>query len=278
MYCKYCGKVIEDDSQFCSYCGSDIVEKGTISQSYFEKPDKIGKGAITSVGDYISLLDLSLANRANIQTKEISLSAALIILVIGFLCGLYYWFVDDFIFEYKNVSPFWGFVLLLIISFFIMCAINKFFVHIIWGNFNKTIEKARTEIENKIKTGEGTDEELFHWRKEYIERILFNSYDDILSYEDFLWHTKEYCWGCGRKHDETPVLFAYSKRREVTWKEGAVRHYKTYRKRAEILICPECLKKYEGKQDALNDSIGKTYVDFDKIPIIARFLKKNLRK
>lgn len=32
MYCKHCGKQIEDDSTFCKYCGN-TVDNGTLANS-----------------------------------------------------------------------------------------------------------------------------------------------------------------------------------------------------------------------------------------------------
>ena len=27
MYCRYCGKLVEDDSAFCKYCGNNLVSE-----------------------------------------------------------------------------------------------------------------------------------------------------------------------------------------------------------------------------------------------------------
>ena len=38
MYCKYCGNLIDDNSQYCKYCGRRLVEKSRVIIE-FNKPD-----------------------------------------------------------------------------------------------------------------------------------------------------------------------------------------------------------------------------------------------
>ena len=33
MFCKFCGKNIDDDSVFCSYCGKKLIKESTITDS-----------------------------------------------------------------------------------------------------------------------------------------------------------------------------------------------------------------------------------------------------
>ena len=35
MYCKYCGKLIDDDSIYCRYCGKDVTSNGTYAPVNF---------------------------------------------------------------------------------------------------------------------------------------------------------------------------------------------------------------------------------------------------
>lgn len=43
MYCKYCGKKIDDDSLFCQYCGRRIVSTNIIArnQSLINKENQV---------------------------------------------------------------------------------------------------------------------------------------------------------------------------------------------------------------------------------------------
>lgn len=65
MYCKYCGKIIDDDSRFCKYCGrevlsskcieipSDCVDLGLPSKTIWAKCN-VGANEPEEVGSYFS--------------------------------------------------------------------------------------------------------------------------------------------------------------------------------------------------------------------------------
>ena len=55
MYCKYCGKVIDDDSKFCTDCGS-AVNNDADDTSSFDKPSK----AFAVLGFFLPLVGLIL--------------------------------------------------------------------------------------------------------------------------------------------------------------------------------------------------------------------------
>ena len=55
MYCKYCGKVIDDDSKFCTDCGS-AVNNDAGDTSSFDKPSK----AFAVLGFFLPLVGLIL--------------------------------------------------------------------------------------------------------------------------------------------------------------------------------------------------------------------------
>ena len=54
---------------------------------------------------------LPIEDRAKMDKKEIPGGVVLAILLIGIGVGLFYWFGTDFIFDYRTIYPFWGFVI-----------------------------------------------------------------------------------------------------------------------------------------------------------------------
>lgn len=55
MYCKYCGKKIDDDSIFCSYCGKNISKNSAKyheDESLSYKAERIIKDGIIYENDY----------------------------------------------------------------------------------------------------------------------------------------------------------------------------------------------------------------------------------
>lgn len=197
---------------------------------------------------------LPVEDRAKMKKKEMPSEVALLIFVFGLCVGLCYWFADEFIFEYRTVSPFWGFVIFLvggiIIDVFISLIYSQY-----WSEYNNIIKEANDEIAELIKKGEGSPEELLRLKKELIERKIGN---EILSQEEFVWHTNNYCWGCGKRHIKPTMRYTVHKERTESWKEGAFRYTKTFSKTGYINICPDCYSRLmNAKQiDKKNTPLG----------------------
>lgn len=193
---------------------------------------------------------LPVEDRAKMKKKEMPSEVALLIFVFGLCVGLYYWFADEFIFEYRTVSPFWGFVIFLVGGIIIDVVISLIYSQY-WSEYNNFIKEANDEIAELIKKGEGSPEELFRLKKELIERKIGN---EILSHEEFLWHTNNYCWGCGKRHTKPTMRYTVHKERTASWKEGAFRYTKRFSRTGYINICPDCYSRLINgeKQDNKN--------------------------
>ena len=120
-----------------------------------------------------------------------------------------------------------------------------------WSEYNNFIKEANDEIAELIKKGEGSPEELFRLKKELIERKIGN---EILSHEEFLWHTNNYCWGGGKRHTKPIMRYTVHKERTESWKEGAFRYTKRFSRTGYINICPDCYSRLINgeKQDNKN--------------------------
>lgn len=85
MYCKHCGKTIEDDSTFCKYCGRDVVETTLKKGTCTDVPDN-GRQETKKEGH---------ANRRNVKNKtKFWILLILLLCVVG--CGGYYAFTKIF--------------------------------------------------------------------------------------------------------------------------------------------------------------------------------------
>lgn len=187
--------------------------------------------------DVLKLLPVE--DRAKMEEKRIPCGISLSLFLIGLGVGLFYWFGNDFIFDYKTIYPFWGFVLFTLGGLLII-AIIAWIYSTYWEEYNNLIKEANKEIETLIKSGEGTPEELSRLKKELIERKIGK---ETLTKEDFLWHTSRYCWGCGKEHKQPPKRYTVHRERTESWKEGAFRYSKKYSKTSFIDICPECYSR-----------------------------------
>ncbi|MBQ5852801.1 MAG: hypothetical protein IIW53_01790 [Rikenellaceae bacterium] len=182
---------------------------------------------------------LSLEDKAKVQEK----SAPFLVLSILFLTflglGLYYWFGQDFIFSYSDISPFWGFVIFTIFGFILDCIIDKMY-SLYWHDYNRIIKDANKEILEIIESGNEGPLETIRLKKDYIERKIGK---ELLTKEEFDWHTTNYCWGCGKKHSSKPIVYHVHRERTVRWKEGAFWYTKTFHKSSSIQLCPECYNR-----------------------------------
>lgn len=217
------------------------------------------------------LKSLSLEERA--KQKEVSLSCSVmtIIFLCGFIPGLYYWFGDSFIFDYYTVSPFWGFVIFTIVGIIVDIVVSYCFSSY-WEEYNALIKQANKDIYEKIKSGEGSEEDLFRMKKDYIERKIGK---ELLTKDEFEWHSNHFCWGCGKAHTSEPKPYVVTKERTESWKEGAMRYTKTFRESGMILICPECharLTKSDRISAKNGDVAGKVMIGLYAIIIIGVFL------
>lgn len=282
MYCKYCGKYIENDSIYCTYCGKNITTNENIhtnkeinTQSNTNTTVIVTPPKRRNKKQYLNWIQhLDIENQAD-QVEEITaVWKTLTILFVGLAAGLYYWFIGELIFSYEQIKPFWGFVIYILITL-ILTWISSLIGNAYWKEYNKIIIRAREEIDLIIKEGNGSEEDIERMKTHKIERILNNIVNKKLTIEEYEWHTSRYCWGCGKRHTSTPVTFSYQKTRNVSWKEGAVRYSKTFRRFATIKVCPECRKRFR-PQTAHSDYIGETKWNFNKIPQIASFLNQSV--
>lgn len=213
---------------------------------------------------------------------------------IGPLVGLYYWFIDEIVFVYDYVSPFWGFVLfsflglvIWVLCSFLLESLNK----AMWGEYNSIIYLANKELISNIKNGHGTSkqfdifisscrerktvpstyirgimqDEFFTPKQQeqlriaYIESMIGT--DDIRQ-ADFEWHTERVCWGCGKEHKVPPKAYTVSATKTQTWREGVYRQTRDFGTSAEVLLCPECYERLsiaKEKDDDFADIMEKTY-------------------
>ena len=214
---------------------------------------------------------LPLEERAKQEEISLSCSVMTIIFLCGLIPGLYYWFGDSFLFSYDVLSPFWGFVVFTIIGIAAVLIVGSCFSSY-WKEYNEEIKKANNEIKEKIKNGDGTEEELFRMKKDFIERKIGK---ETLSKEEFEWHSDHFCWGCGKPHTKEPKPYVVTKERTESWKEGAMRYTKTFKESGMILICPEChdrLTKSDRISAKNGDIAGKIMIGLYTIVVIGAFL------
>ena len=191
---------------------------------------------------------LPIEDRAKVKKKDIPCGVVIFVFFIGLCTGLYYWFGNEFIFGYRAVSPFWGFVIFFLGGIFVDIIISWIY-SLYWEEYNNLIKEANDEIENLIKKGEGSPEELNRMKRELIERKIGK---ETLSQEDFLWHTSRYCWGCGKKHTQPTKKYTVNRERTESWKEGVFRYSKTFKKTSYINICPECYSRFKNAEEQDN--------------------------
>ena len=182
------------------------------------------------------LQSLPLEEKAAEQKKTISCLIPFCIGLVGFVSGLVYWFGTDYIFSYRSVGPFWGFVLLTIMGLSIAGIVSLIY-NKYWEEFNKVIKSAREDILNIIKSGQASEEDLERYKKIYIESKIG---EEPLTEEEFEWHSTHFCWGCGNEQVDVPVPYVVHKERTETWTEGNYKYSKTFNHQATILLCPKC--------------------------------------
>ena len=185
------------------------------------------------------ILLMSIESRAKQEPKELSCLILSIMFLTGPALGLYYWFVEDIIFSYDNVTPLWGFCSFSAIGIVLSIIINYIYAEH-WSDYNNIIKDANNEIENIIKTGQGDAETLLRLKKELIERKIGKT---DLTDEEFHWHSSRYCWGCGEMHIVPGLPYTVHRERTESWKEGAYRYSKTFHCSSDICLCPSCYSR-----------------------------------
>lgn len=167
--------------------------------------------------------------------------------------GLYYWFVNDIIFNYDVVSPFSGFFIFFIIGL-ALTILTSFLYSQHWKSYNLEIDKANEYIVTLLQSGVLSNDDFFRLKKDYIERKIKK---DELTAEEFEWHTNHICWCCGEVYKDKKINYTYVKSRTVRWKEGALKKSRTYKKSAVIPICLECYNKLaaENRQNVRNGDL-----------------------
>ena len=187
-------------------------------------------------GEINRLKNLPLEERAKEQEVSMSCSVDFIIFLCGFIPGLYYWFGHSFILDYETVSPFCGFVIFTIVGVIVDFVVGHCFSSY-WEGYNKVIKDANEEIQEKIKKGDGSMNDLFRLKKDYIERKIGKK---TLTEEEFEWHSRHFCWGCGREQKLDPKPYIVTKERIESWRKGSIKYMKTFETSGTILICPAC--------------------------------------
>ena len=82
MYCKNCGKEIEDDSSFCPYCGSS-VDKKIVVESKATKGDKgNSENCFGAIGFVVSVIAV-LYSHSNIALWYVAFALAFIGIVLS---------------------------------------------------------------------------------------------------------------------------------------------------------------------------------------------------
>lgn len=214
---------------------------------------------------------MSVEARAEQKKKEVSCLPLSIIFLICLGIGIYYWFVDEVIFDYYSILPFWGFVCFTAIGI-VLDIIISWIYSIYWSDYNKIIEEANKEIEKIIKYGNCNEGTLFRLKKNFIERKIGK---EDLTDEEFYWHSSKYCWGCGKRHTVPGQPYTVHRKRTVTWKEKGCWYTKTYHASGTICLCPSCyarLRTSDRISDNNDDIRSKIMIGLYVIIVIGVFL------
>ena len=178
------------------------------------------------------------------------------IIILGLCIGLYYWFVNDIIFDYHTISPFVGFLILTlsgVILSLILLGISSY----VYRDYNKEIDDVKEKLELIIKNNEGSKEELFFMKKILIEYKLRNGQ---CTRPDYTWYSYYFCVGCGRKKQSPTEYFPnykYTVKKAETWRKGPMRYDQTFTKTLNIPVCKDCYEKlkYYDKVTKYNNRI-----------------------
>lgn len=206
----------------------------------------------------------SLEAKAKENKKSISCEATLIFFLPCLGLGIYYWFVNDIVFNYDIVSPFSGFFLFFTFGSTLTILVSYMYSQY-WKSYNSEIDKANKEISKLLKSGILSDDDFFRLKKDYIERRIKNG--KKLGPEEFDWHTSHVCWCCGKAYSDKGASYIYEKSRTVSWKDGAIRKSRTYKKTARIQICTDCYVKLT-KRDSQNKKNGNLIMIVDTVIMI----------
>lgn len=199
------------------------------------------------------LKSLPLEVRAKQSEISLSCTASTIVFLCGLIPGLFYCFGGEFLFKYSTIGPIGGLLLFILMGIILLILVNYLYSSY-WESYNQEIRDANMSIEKIIKeNGENPTGEITRLKKELIERKIENT---ILSDEEFAWHTKRYCWGCGKEHLLPTKQYRVKRERVETWKEGVYNYRKTFYESANIEICPECYMRL-----TTNDKIKKQNED-----------------
>jgi len=193
-------------------------------------------------------------HKAKQEKKELSCLATIILFTLPISIGIYYWFVDDIIFDYNTVSPFSGFFIFLLMAI-LLTSIASFSVKIVWKKYNAEIDNANETILSLINSEDISPNDLFRLKKDYIERKLDK---DGITHDEFIWHSEQICWGCGNFHSDKKYNYCHKATKTKTWKEGAIRYTKTLEKTAYIPLCPTCINTIMTEKIA--DKKNKPYI------------------
>lgn len=187
-----------------------------------------------------SLKALDLEARAKTPRKECPSIILLLIAGCGLVLGLLYWFYDEIIFSYYSISPFWGFIIYLLLGL-VLSGICAFIYLVFWDEYNTIIDQAEIEYRRQLEKEINDSEELYNKRIEWIENHIGTDYLTQKLYE---WHTKEICWGCGKKHTTTPIPWhVHEEKIKTSKKDALTREVKRYYDTAVVYLCPECYER-----------------------------------
>ena len=175
---------------------------------------------MTNRNEQMELLNtFPLEKRITFKEKELSCTAMLILFILPLAAAFYHLMYGGFIFNYDVLPRKDGFIIFSVLGF-VLPILAGIINKQYWKGYNNSIEKA-------------------------------------VQQDDFLWHTRQKCWGCGKTHTETPKQFNYTKTKMESWRDGAFRCHKNYKKTVSLLLCPNCntrLSKVK-KNSQHNDSL-----------------------
>lgn len=174
--------------------------------------------------------------KAKQEKKGLSCLAIIILFILPFSIGIYYWFVDDIILDYNTVSPFSGFFIFLLIAIS-LTSIASFIVKTVWKEYNAEIDNANETISSLINSEDLSPNDLFRLKKDYIERKLEK---DGITQDEYIWHSSQICWGCGNFHGDKKYSYCHRAIKTKSWKDRGIRYTKTLEKTEYVPLCPTC--------------------------------------
>lgn len=167
MFCKYCGKQIDDDSSYCKYCGRNLLESDTKNHS-------VSGGGIK---EKFTLLP---------RSYQISI-LLYIVWLLGWLCVLI-GNSDDNHFSERIVLPFFLFTVLIPFAIVSLVYIHNLYKRNKITQYNNI--KSNTEVEVTEDSHLGLKKVITKKNvlsgKDSIKEILYTTFSDVWEFNEFL--------------------------------------------------------------------------------------------